>query len=70
MMAGPIFIKLGQWMSTRRDLYNDAFINTLSTLTTESKTHSFDESKKQIASLMDLKEFKYIDPYPVGKSSF
>jgi aarF domain-containing kinase len=66
MLAGPIFIKLGQWMSTRRDLYDDAFISTLSRLTTESKIHSFEESKKQISSLVDLKEFKYIDPHPVG----
>lgn len=65
-MAGPVFVKLGQWMSTRRDLYDETFINTLSTLTTEAKTHSFNESKRQISLLIDLKEFKYIKPEPIG----
>ena len=66
MNAGPVFIKLGQWMSTRRDLFDGKLLNTLSTLTTDAKTHSFIDSKRQISGLIDLKEFKYIDPEPIG----
>ena len=68
MIAGPIFIKLGQWMSTRRDIYDELLIETLSTLTTESKTHSFALAIKQISALINVNEFKYIDPVPIGKS--
>ena len=70
MNAGPVFVKLGQWMSTRRDLYDQRLIETLSTLTTDSKVHSFDDSKIQIGLLMPLMEFKNIDPEPVGTLNF
>lgn len=41
-IAGPAFIKLGQWASTRRDLFSEAFCSTLSRLHTRCEPHSWE----------------------------
>lgn len=39
--AGPTFIKLGQWASTRRDLFSPTFCNTLGSLHHDAACHSW-----------------------------
>lgn len=40
-LAGPAFIKLGQWASTRRDMFSEDFCGTLSKLHTRCSPHSW-----------------------------
>ncbi len=42
--AGPAFVKLGQWASTRRDLFTDCFCQTLSHLHLHCTPHSWEET--------------------------
>ncbi|XP_064636450.1 uncharacterized aarF domain-containing protein kinase 2-like [Lineus longissimus] len=45
---GPTFVKLGQWASTRRDLFSDNFCNKLSKLHRRTKPHSWYFTKKKL----------------------
>lgn len=45
-MAGPAFIKLGQWASTRRDIFSESFCTTLSKLHTRCNPHSWSSTDK------------------------
>ncbi len=44
--AGPAFIKLGQWASTRRDLFSDNFCQILSSIHTQCNLHTWAETKE------------------------
>ena len=44
--AGPAFIKLGQWASTRRDLFADKFCKVLSVLHIHCVPHPWEETEK------------------------
>lgn len=44
--AGPAFMKLGQWASTRRDLFSHEFCSTLSHLHLHCTPHSWKETVK------------------------
>lgn len=44
--AGPAFVKLGQWASTRRDLFPDNFCGTLSALHLRCHPHSWAETER------------------------
>ncbi len=46
--AGPAFVKLGQWASTRRDLFSEDFCATLTHLHLHCNTHSWEETEKQL----------------------
>ena len=39
--SGPTFIKLGQWASTRRDLFPDAFCDLFAKLHSHTRVHSW-----------------------------
>ena len=43
-LAGPAFMKLGQWASTRRDIFSDKFCNILSELHTRCDAHSWNKT--------------------------
>jgi hypothetical protein len=45
---GPTFVKLGQWASTRRDLFSAEFCNKLSKLHRKIKPHSWYFTKKKL----------------------
>lgn len=45
-IAGPAFIKLGQWASTRRDLFSENFCRILSSIHTRCNLHSWAETKE------------------------
>ena len=44
--AGPAFVKLGQWASTRRDLFSADICETLSGLQRDCYTHSWNNTRK------------------------
>ncbi|XP_013413093.1 uncharacterized aarF domain-containing protein kinase 2-like [Lingula anatina] len=44
--SGPTFIKLGQWASTRRDLFSHEFCNRFSKLQRKNKVHSWSYTKR------------------------
>ena len=46
--AGPAFIKLGQWASTRRDLFSENFCQTLSSLHTHCIPHTWAETQESL----------------------
>ncbi|KAI8507659.1 putative aarF domain-containing protein kinase 2 [Branchiostoma belcheri] len=46
--AGPTFIKLGQWASTRRDLFTDEFCDRFSRLHVHVKPHSWFFTKRRL----------------------
>ncbi|XP_035681339.1 uncharacterized aarF domain-containing protein kinase 2-like isoform X1 [Branchiostoma floridae] len=46
--AGPTFIKMGQWASTRRDLFTDEFCDRFSRLHVHVKPHSWFFTKRRL----------------------
>ena len=68
--SGPTFIKLGQWMSTRIDLFSQDFCNHMKRLHSSTKEHQLSHTIqviKEVFHLNDLNElFLDIDPKPVG----
>merc|ERR1712226_725437 len=66
--AGPTFVKLGQWASTRPDLLPASTVRRLATLQTRTKPHTFSETKKLVAEAFgpDWGEEIQLDPAPVG----
>ncbi len=61
---GPTFIKLGQVLSTREDLFNDEWITELETLQDKTDNLPFN----QIKSLLQ-DDFSYIDEKPLASAS-
>ena len=45
-LAGPAFIKLGQWASTRRDMFSEDFCRALSKLHTRCSPHSWRSTER------------------------
>ncbi|GMM34172.1 Cqd1 protein [Saccharomycopsis crataegensis] len=48
-LAGPCFIKMGQWAASRTDIFSKNFCHELESLHSNSKPHSFPQTKKIIA---------------------
>ncbi len=69
---GPTFVKLGQILSTRRDLLPDELCNELQSLQNQVKSLPFDQIKKQIEQSLSLsieELFESIDPQPLASAS-
>ena len=47
-VAGPAFIKLGQWASTRRDLFSEEFCSSLSQLHTACQPHRWRDTRRTL----------------------
>ncbi len=47
-ISGPTFIKLGQWASTRRDLFSADFCNTFSKLHMNAPSHSWQYTARRL----------------------
>eukprot|EP01061_Rhynchopus_euleeides_P023354 TRINITY_DN38035_c0_g1_i1.p1 TRINITY_DN38035_c0_g1~~TRINITY_DN38035_c0_g1_i1.p1 ORF type:complete len:574 (+),score=189.76 TRINITY_DN38035_c0_g1_i1:49-1722(+) len=69
--SGPAFIKLAQWLATRRDLVAPEFRQLLSRLFDHVKPHPYEFTKQTIeADLGKADEiFEWIDEEPVGSGS-
>jgi hypothetical protein len=52
---GPCFIKLSQWIATRRDLFSNELIESCSKLQSNAPEHSIDETEKMIEKLYHKK---------------
>uniref|UniRef100_A0A8R1ET95 ABC1 domain-containing protein n=1 Tax=Caenorhabditis japonica TaxID=281687 RepID=A0A8R1ET95_CAEJA len=73
--SGPTFIKLGQWASTRRDIFSKKFCDRLSVLHIQTKKKRFFRDKEKVlddafgAGFMKLhgdRVFVDIEPYSIG----
>ena len=67
--AGPAFVKLGQWISTRRDVFQPDVCDTLCYLQKDCYTHSWHHTEKILE--LELGEgwkdyFDETDPIPIG----
>ena len=70
--AGPAFVKLGQWASTRRDLFTEDFCKALSELHVHCRTHSWEETVKQLDSSLGQDWSSWLeipDHTPIGSGS-
>lgn len=68
-IAGPAFIKLGQWASTRRDLFSEEFCASLSLLHTRCDPHPWNETKKILDESFGMEwseELVIVDQNPIG----
>lgn len=71
-LAGPVFVKMGQWCCTREDVFSDAFRQQCKRLYNETCCHSFSRTLRILAE--ELKEDPYdvfdeIEPSTVGSGS-
>lgn len=69
---GPTFVKLGQLLSTREDMLNNAFIEEMRKLLDQVKGIPFQEAKAVIEEAIGKKVeevFKNIDQNPIGNAS-
>ena len=67
--AGPAFVKLGQWVSTRRDIFPSCVCETLCSLQTNCYTHSWNHTEDvlQVEIGQNWKDyFEGIDCDPIG----
>lgn len=70
--AGPAYVKAGQWVCTRRDLFSDDVREVLSTLFTEVSVHPFAETLQIIEEDFQTKlsnVFSRIDEKAIGSGS-
>jgi ubiquinone biosynthesis protein len=69
---GPAFVKFGQLLSSREDIFDESFINQMKILRDQVKPVSFDEAVKLINSSLGepwSNVFSEIDPKPIGTAS-
>lgn len=70
--AGPLWIKMGQWASTRRDILPDTLCDYLSSLQSNTRPHSFEKTRLTIMrefgeSFFDSIQFE--DQNPIGSGA-
>lgn len=69
-LAGPSFIKLGQWAGSRTDIFSYGFCREVSKLHSNVHPHSVSYSKKKICESLECNNFDYIfeefKPKPLG----
>ncbi|OMJ23862.1 ABC1 family protein [Smittium culicis] len=72
-LAGPTFVKLSQWASTRTDIFPPQFCIEISKLQSDNKPHSFRFTKSVLESNLPggniTQIFEWIDPVPMGVGS-
>ena len=67
--AGPAFVKLGQWASTRRDIFSEEFCNSLSQLHTSCQSHRWQDTARTLREEFGREwedVLEICDPQPVG----
>lgn len=63
--SGPVFIKIGQWITQRPDVFPQAFIKQLESLQRDAPQHSFEETLHQLGSI----DFDRFDKVPIASGS-
>ena len=70
--SGPIFVKMGQWASTRRDLFSDELCEALTLLQRYAKTHAWSHTQHiletSLGPLWYLK-FEEFETKPIGSGA-
>ncbi len=66
---GPTFIKLGQILSTREDIFPENWIKELETLQDHVAPVEFSKLKKIIKPLLESSEIEFIDSTPIASAS-
>ncbi|MCC5911536.1 MAG: ubiquinone biosynthesis protein UbiB [Clostridiaceae bacterium] len=69
---GPTFIKLGQIMSTRRDIFPEEIVSELSKLQDDVKPFHFEVAKELVEAELNTNledSFKNFDPIPIASAS-
>lgn len=56
-LAGPSFIKLGQWAGSRTDIFSEGLCKELGNLHSNAKSHSLAYTKQEIVSSLGLNSF-------------
>ncbi|KAI8847538.1 hypothetical protein BC829DRAFT_418292 [Chytridium lagenaria] len=67
--SGPTFIKLGQYASSRTDVFPPQVCKILSRLQSSVKPHALSETKRSLRDQLDIdidKVFEWFDPQPIG----
>ncbi len=65
-LCGPVFIKLGQWASTRRDLFPSALCNHLSQLQRNASVHGWVYTEEILRRNKLDQVFEQFDTRPIG----
>lgn len=69
---GPSFVKIGQLLSTREDIFPAEFVEEMKILQDKAKPITFDEAREVIEKRLNKKieqVFESIDPHPIGMAS-
>ncbi|MDC1173773.1 AarF/UbiB family protein [Bacteriovoracaceae bacterium] len=69
---GPAFIKLGQLLSSREDIFDQSFINEMKILRDKVKPIPFSELKSSIELSLEKpidEVFEFVDEHPIGTAS-
>ncbi|KAG5978895.1 hypothetical protein E4U55_005807 [Claviceps digitariae] len=69
-LAGPAFIKLGQWAASRSDIFPNEMCDTMSKLHSNAPAHSMHDTRKTVEAAFDGRRFEDIfdefDQTPLG----
>lgn len=71
--GGPVFIKIGQWMAQRPDVFPEHFIKNLQSLQRDAPQHSFAETEKMVCGALGIdtldKVFQNFERKPLASGS-
>jgi ubiquinone biosynthesis protein len=70
--SGPCFIKLGQWMSIRTDIFDSQLCKQLQTLQSNTSEHSFSDTERIFLNTFSTsieETFDKVDPSPIASGA-
>lgn len=71
--GGPVFIKIGQWMAQRPDVFPEQFIVHLQSLQREAPQHSFAQTRLMVCRALGIRSlddaFEEFDDVPIASGS-
>jgi len=66
---GPTYIKIGQFMSSRKDIFGDEYVEAFACLRDKVKPMELAEVKQVFDENIDMTKFKYINTTPIASAS-
>lgn len=66
---GPTYIKIGQFMSSRKDIFGDEYVEAFASLRDRVRPMDPSEVSYVFKNSLDMKEFKHVDPTPIASAS-